>query len=205
VIRTCRKKHAVGQIVQAPRLFERFGMRGFAVKKGRVARAIIGLMHSALELDRREVGIIVVDHGSRRSASNDMLLEVVEMFTRNTGWPIIEPAHMELAEPSIATAFDRCVARGAKLVVCHPYFLLPGKHWDKDIPELTAAAAAKHPGVKWLVTAPLGIHDAMATIMNDRIRHCLAKVSGQADECPSCKGTGKCQMREAGVEAEKAM
>ena len=26
-------------------------------------------------------------------------------------YPIVEPAHMELAEPSIGTAFDRCVAR----------------------------------------------------------------------------------------------
>ena len=38
--------------------------------------------------------------------------------------PIVEPAHMELAEPSIATAFARCVERGATTVVVFPYFLL---------------------------------------------------------------------------------
>jgi sirohydrochlorin ferrochelatase len=150
-----------------------------------------------VELNLDQVGIIVVDHGSRRAESNEMLLEVAAMFARVTGYKIVEPAHMELAEPSIATAFDRCVARGAKIVVCNPYFLSPGKHWDKDIPNLTAAASANHPGVKWMVTSPLGVHDQMARIMDTRIRHCLSHVHGQAGECPSCAGTGKCRLHEA--------
>ncbi len=144
--------------------------------------------------DPATTGIIIVDHGSRRAASNDMLLEVVELFRGHTTWPIIEPAHMELAEPSIATAFDRCVDRGATTVVVNPYFLLPGKHWNEDIPELTAQAAAKHPHVQWLVTSPLGLHPGMASLMNDRITHCLSRAAGEAEECESCRGTGKCQM-----------
>lgn len=153
-------------------------------------------------VDPAQIGIIVVDHGSRRAESNEMLLEVAASFQRATGYPIVEPAHMELAEPSIATAFDRCVERGAKLVVCHPYFLLPGRHWDQDIPELTARAAAKHQaaggaGVRWMVTAPLGLHELMARIMDERIRHCLAHAHGAAEECPSCAGTGKCRLHDA--------
>lgn len=148
-------------------------------------------------LDPRGVGVIVVDHGSRRGESNDMLLDVAKMFQRLTGYPVVEPAHMELAEPSIATAFNRCVVRGAKLVVCHPYFLLPGRHWDQDIPELTESAAAKHPGVRWMVTAPLGLHELMARIMDERIRHCLARVHGEADECPACSGTARCKLHGA--------
>ena len=58
----------------------------------------------------------------------------------------VQPAHMELAEPSIATAFDACVAAGATTVVVAPYFLGPGRHWDSDIPALAAAAAAVIPG-----------------------------------------------------------
>ena len=73
-------------------------------------------------------------------------------------YPIVEAAHMELAEPSIGTAFDRCVAAGAATVVLAPYFLGPGNHWDRDIPALAAEAAARHPGTRWLVSAPLGPH-----------------------------------------------
>jgi sirohydrochlorin ferrochelatase len=141
-----------------------------------------------------QLGLIVVDHGSRREVSNDALLQVVEGFAQDTDYAIVEPAHMELAAPTIADAFDRCVERGAKLVVVHPFFLLPGRHWDQDIPALVAAAAAKHEGVQWLVTAPLGTHPLMSRIMDDRIRHCLARVAGEAEECDVCAGTGRCQL-----------
>src|SRR3954463_15703885 len=124
--------------------------------------------------DEQELGVILVDHGSRREESNLMLLDVVRDFTRATGLRIIEPAHMELAEPSIATAFARCVERGAKTVVVFPYFLLPGRHWNEDIPRLAAAAAAQHAGVRFLVTAPFGMHPLMAVVMQQRIAHCLS-------------------------------
>jgi sirohydrochlorin ferrochelatase len=138
------------------------------------------------------LGVIVVDHGSRRRESNDLLLEAARLFAERSQYAIVEPAHMELAEPSIATAFDRCVERGARTVVVFPYFLLPGRHWDQDIPRLAAEAAARHPGVAYLVTAPLGLHPLMAQIMSDRIAHCLEHASGQAEECDLCRGTDRC-------------
>ncbi|MHB1157041.1 MAG: CbiX/SirB N-terminal domain-containing protein [Phycisphaerales bacterium] len=141
-----------------------------------------------------QVGVIVVDHGSRRAESNDMLLDVVAMFERLSEWRIIEPAHMEIAEPTIAAAFKKCVERGAKLVVVHPYFLLPGKHWHTDIPNLTAQAGRSHPGVKWMVTAPLGQHALMAQIMNARITQCLSHVGGKGPECDVCAGKVHCTL-----------
>src|SRR5690349_25016095 len=118
-------------------------------------------------------GVILVDHGSRREESNAMLLEVVRQFEVHSGYAIVEPAHMELAEPSIAAAFRRCVERGATTVVVFPYFLLPGRHWSDDIPRLAAAAAANHPGIRYLVTAPLGLHPLMADVIRQRIEHCV--------------------------------
>ena len=90
-------------------------------------------------------GVIIVDHGSRRDESNRMLEQVAALFAERFArrYGVVEPAHMELAEPSIATAFDRCVALGARRVVVMPYFLLPGRHWDQDIPALTAAASCE--------------------------------------------------------------
>jgi sirohydrochlorin ferrochelatase len=142
------------------------------------------------------IGVVVVDHGSRRAESNDLLLDVVQSFVDATGMPIVEPAHMELAEPSIATAFARCVERGATTVIVFPYFLLPGRHWNEDIPRLAAAAAKSHPGVRYLVTAPFGLHPLMAEVMRQRIDHCLAHTRGEADACELCAGTEHCQLRE---------
>jgi sirohydrochlorin ferrochelatase len=146
-------------------------------------------------IDHEKLGVILVDHGSRRDESNAMLLDVVRNFAASTGMPIVEPAHMELAEPSIATAFGRCVARGATTVVIFPYFLLPGRHWHDDIPRLAAAAAQNHRGVRYLVTAPFGLHPLMAQVIEQRIEHCLAHSGREADACELCAGTDRCQMR----------
>ena len=143
-------------------------------------------------LPTANLGIVIVDHGSRRSQSNAMLEDFVARFADSAEYPIVEAAHMELAEPSIATAFARCVERGAAKVVVCPYFLLPGKHWDEDIPELTAAAAEHHPGVAWMITAPIGLHPLMGGVIQSRIDHCLAHTAGEAGECESCRGTGRC-------------
>ena len=140
------------------------------------------------------IGLIVVDHGSRRAESNVMLEQMVVMVAEVVPYEIVEPAHMELAEPSIATAFDACVARGARTVVVSPYFLLPGKHWRQDIPALVEEAAAKHPGVTYLVVAPFGLHPLMAQVVNARVEHCLAHVRGEVPECEACAGTGTCRM-----------
>jgi sirohydrochlorin ferrochelatase len=143
----------------------------------------------------QQLGVILVDHGSRRDESNALLLDVVRDFAANSGFSIIEPAHMELAEPSIATAFARCVERGANTVIVFPYFLLPGRHWNEDIPRLAAAAAAQHAGVRYLVTAPFGLHPLMAEVMQQRIWHCLSHTQGEADACELCAGTDRCQVR----------
>lgn len=125
--------------------------------------------------------VIIVDHGSRLGASNDMLVRAAELFAAQSEYSIVEPAHMELASPDIAAAFDRCVERGATRVIVFPYFLSPGRHWTQDIPGLVAKAAAGYPAVKWLVTAPFGLHPGMTAIINDRIRNCLIH-SESADE-----------------------
>ena len=145
--------------------------------------------------DRESVGIVVVDHGSRRAEANRRHEDFVAAWRVERGYAIVEPAHMELAEPSIGTAFDACVAGGATTVVVAPYFLWPGNHWDRDIPALVDEAAARHTGVRSLVTAPLGPHPLLMDIVEDRIRYCVAHVAGDVPECDLCAGTGRCRLR----------
>jgi len=152
-------------------------------------------MTDAIAIDEKTTGVVIVDHGSRRGESNTMLERFVGQFASQTQYMIVEPAHMELAEPSIATAFDRCVQRGAKRVIVIPYFLLPGKHWDKDIPHLTKDAARKHPGVQYLVGAPIGLHPMMIDVIQARLDHCVKHIAGEAPECESCEGTGRCELK----------
>lgn len=146
-----------------------------------------------LTIDRSHLGIIVVDHGSRRGESNTLLLQVVELFQRETGLERVEPAHMEIAEPTIAQAYGRCVERGAKLLVVYPYFLGPGRHWHEDIPRLAQAAAAHYPHTHYLVAAPLGLHSGMIRVMEDRIADCLSSAALGARDCTVCETTSACR------------
>ena len=134
-------------------------------------------------------GIIIVDHGSRRDESNRMLERVAALFAeRFRGrYDIVEPAHMELAEPSIATAYARCAERGATRVVVCPFFLGPGKHWTQDIPSLTAAAAAKFPHTRYHVAQTLGIDDLILDLLDKRARHCV----DHDFVCEVCRGTNR--------------
>ena len=137
----------------------------------------------------QKAGMVIVDHGSRFAAANDMLEDVARMFKRVSGYAIVEPAHMELAEPTIPQAIAACVRQGATQVIVHPYFLSPGRHSTTDIPRITAEAAAEHPGVTCHVTAPLGVDEGIAKVMMERIEHCIASQF----ECEYCHARG-CSM-----------
>ena len=130
--------------------------------------------------------IIIVDHGSRLAESNQMLDQVARLFAqRYPHYAIVEPAHMELAEPSIATAYAAAASRGASRIVVCPFFLGPGKHWTHDIPRLTAQAAAAFPHTQYHVTQPLGIDDLILDLIAKRIRTCL----DHDYLCDNCRGT----------------
>lgn len=88
-------------------------------------------------------------------------------YRETSGRPIVEPAHMELADPDIELgiylprrkflshcllkAFERCIEQGAKEIICHPFFLSRGRHVTTDIPEILERVGRKHPGWSWQV------------------------------------------------------
>lgn len=136
----------------------------------------------ASALPASAIGVILVDHGSRRAESNRLVEEMAAHLAAQGKYSIVEPAHMELASPTIAEAFARCVARGARYVIVHPYFLGPGRHFTEDIPRLANQAAANHVEVRFAVTQPLGPHPLLAEIVAERIESSLA---GTDEERPA--------------------
>lgn len=121
------------------------------------------------------IGVILVDHGSRFAEANALLEEVARMYQDIAGAAIVEPAHMELAEPTIAQAFAKCVAQGAREIVVHVYFLSPGRHSMEDIPRITREAAVRFPGVPYRLTQPLGLDARMALIIHRRVLESLQR------------------------------
>jgi len=122
-----------------------------------------------------KVALLVVDHGSRAESANASLDAVVREIESLAGdrYLAVLPAHMDLAVPSIADAFDEAVARGADFVVVAQYFLAPGRHSERDVPKLTAEAALRHPGVGFAVAASLGPHAVLSQLVLDRAAEAL--------------------------------
>ncbi|MBT3476071.1 cobalamin biosynthesis protein CbiX [bacterium] len=132
-------------------------------------------------------GIVIVDHGSKKIESNQMLLDVTNLFYERFSlkYSIIEPAHMELAEPSIETAYGNCVKKGADFIVICPFFLGPGRHWQQDIPCLALEASKKFPGTNYHVAKPLGVDDLILDLLEKRLSTC----TGNSFSCSECEGT----------------
>ena len=113
--------------------------------------------------------ILLIDHGSRRDAANEMMDCMANLVQAMAGPDVIARyAHMELAEPSIEVGLRNCVAAGATEVICFPYMLSPGKHSTGDIPRMVAAAAAEFPGLDIRVTNALGVHEKLGELILER-------------------------------------
>lgn len=113
--------------------------------------------------------IVLIDHGSRRPEANAMLETVAAALRRRVPERIVAIAHMELAPPSLADAVAACVEADAREIIVHPYFLAPGAHAMRDIPEQAAQIAARHPDVSIRVSAPLGVHEGLIDAILARV------------------------------------
>ena len=114
------------------------------------------------------LGLLLVDHGSRRAEANAQLDDMAARVRRTRPDAVVAAAHMEIAAPSIADGFAALVTQGATRVVVLPYFLSDGRHLSADIPALATEAAAKHPGVTVTIGKALGPHDALAALLLER-------------------------------------
>jgi sirohydrochlorin ferrochelatase len=112
--------------------------------------------------------LLLIAHGSRNAHANGDLYALAEEL--HTDYAIVEPAFLELAEPTIEIAAQRCVALGAECVIIVPYFLSPGVHVERDLVDHCAQLAETFPDVQWRLAKPIGRHPLVRDIVLDRVR-----------------------------------
>jgi sirohydrochlorin ferrochelatase len=113
--------------------------------------------------------ILLIDHGSRRDAANEMMDCMANLVQAMAGPDVVvRYAHMELAEPSIEAGVRQCVEAGASELIVFPYMLSPGKHSTGDIPRMVATAAAAFPALDVRVTSAFGVHEKLAELILGR-------------------------------------
>lgn len=118
----------------------------------------------------RSTAVLLIAHGSRHKPANEDLHRLVERVVAAGDYPIVEAAFLELAEPDIPSAGDRCVARGAARVLMVPYFLSEGVHLTRDLIAARDELRAKHPGVEFRLGPPLGPDPLLDRLVEKRIR-----------------------------------
>jgi precorrin-8X/cobalt-precorrin-8 methylmutase len=116
--------------------------------------------------------ILLLGHGSPKKDANN--LERVGTMLHNMlhagcTEDCVKVAYLQFVKPDIPEAIKECVKQGAKKIILHPFFLSAGMHVTKDIPEMIEAARGTYPGVKFIYTEPLGIHEKLAHIVMERI------------------------------------
>lgn len=145
------------------------------VPVARRARLLAGVQTVGVSADSTSasVGLLVVGHGSRRPEANETLRAAAAALAAKGDWAAAEPAFLELAHPDIAEAYAALAAAGCGLIVVHPFFLLPGNHTMRDIPDALQQAQRSHPATRWMLTAPLGLHEGVLEAASGRIAETL--------------------------------
>ena len=65
-------------------------------------------------------------------------------------------AYLEFMSPDLGNAVDDLVTQGADDITLVPLFLGAGGHVRRDLPDLMAAAAARHPGLRLRASCAIG-------------------------------------------------
>lgn len=112
--------------------------------------------------------LLIMVHGSPRPVANQDMFAVVDVLRERGSYPIVEVGFMELNEPPIPQAIERCVEQGAHRVVALPYFLHTGVHLTEDLPNLLDEAQARYPDVEFLMGDYLGHDPLLAEVIAER-------------------------------------
>ncbi len=114
-----------------------------------------------------QVGVILIDHGSRRADAHLEMLQLGQQIQAQCPAWDVAIAHMEIAEPSLETCAKDCIARGCTELRILPWFLSGGRHLREDIPQLVDALRQLYPQIRISMRPHLGAHPGLIQIAQD--------------------------------------
>jgi sirohydrochlorin ferrochelatase len=115
-----------------------------------------------------KTALLLIAHGSREANANDDLHAIAESLRATARYPIVEPAFLELAEPTIEMAAQRCVEQGAQRVILLPFFLSAGVHVRRDLGAHQSHLAQAFPGQRFALAEPLGPDPRLSQVLSQR-------------------------------------
>ena len=115
------------------------------------------------------LGLLLVDHGSRRPDANAQLLDMAARVGRLQPGVALATAHLDVCAPTIGDGIATLLQQGCDEIRVLLYFLSDGRHASEDIPALVRDALAAHPQVRVSIGGALGPDDVLAELMLKRV------------------------------------
>jgi len=115
-------------------------------------------------------GVLLLGHGSRRSAANAGLRALGELVQESLGMRAL-PVFFQFSKPTLAEGVARLASEGVNEIIIVPVFLFPGVHLERDVPEAVANLAAQYGNKPRLILTPgLGGDPRLAEIIVERVQ-----------------------------------
>ena len=131
--------------------------------------------------------LLLIAHGSRNPEANADLHQLADEVRRRGRYDLVETAFLELTEPTIAQAAERCVAHGMQRVVLLPYFLSAGVHVREDLRRHREELTARYPAATFVLAEPLGLHPALVDIVMLRAQ-AAEQIRAPGGDCSDSNG-----------------
>jgi sirohydrochlorin cobaltochelatase len=121
--------------------------------------------------ERATTAVVVVGRGTTDPDANGDLAKIARLYYEGREHPLVEPAFVSLATPSVPEALERCRRLGAERVVVVPYFLFTGV-LERRIRE-QAREYARRTGSEVRVASYLGPDQVIVDLLLERYREAL--------------------------------
>jgi sirohydrochlorin cobaltochelatase len=121
--------------------------------------------------ERADTAVVLVGRGTSDPDANGDLAKIARLYYEGRPHPIVEPAFVSLAPPSVPEALERCRRLGARRIVVVAYFLFTGI-LERRIREQTLAYGAET-GIDVRPAGYLGPDDRVAGLVLERYREAL--------------------------------
>ncbi|MDQ0219114.1 sirohydrochlorin chelatase [Peribacillus cavernae] len=113
--------------------------------------------------------ILYICHGSRVCEACEQAISFIKNCMLQSDVLIQEYCFLELADPTIEAAYERCVRRGATRINVIPVLLLTAAHAKEDIPNELERIGKQYPEVEMVYGRPIGVHHHMIDILMERL------------------------------------
>jgi sirohydrochlorin ferrochelatase len=115
-------------------------------------------------------GLIIAGHGSRYPGAMDSFHAFVKTIAKECPGIQVTGANLELVPPSMEESALKLIQQGIAHIRIYPFFLLPGRHTEKDIPERTQKLQDQYPDVIFDILPSLGQNTSLIELLAREVK-----------------------------------